>query len=98
MLKIPSGSPSPSPDAGYGSMIVPIQIDDRYRGWSGPAEELGEIASKELKRTDPQSVGEASDDQAELNERAIRYYVSMGVLDPPGRVGKESRYRWRHLV
>jgi DNA-binding transcriptional MerR regulator len=35
---------------------------------------------------------------AEGNERLLRHYVSMGVVDKPSREGREALYGFRHLV
>ena len=35
---------------------------------------------------------------AEGNERLLRHYVSMGVVDKPSREGRDARYGFRHLV
>lgn len=33
-----------------------------------------------------------------VNPRLVRYYTTQGVLDRPQRVGREARYRYRHLL
>ncbi len=34
----------------------------------------------------------------EVTVRLIRHYTSLGMLDDPGREGKEARYNYRHLL
>lgn len=34
----------------------------------------------------------------EVNARLVRHYASLGMLDEPGREGKEARYTYRHLL
>lgn len=34
----------------------------------------------------------------EGNERLLRHYVSMGVVDKPSREGRDALYGFRHLV
>lgn len=33
-----------------------------------------------------------------VNPRLIRHYTSLGMLDAPDKVGKEARYKYRHLL
>ena len=33
-----------------------------------------------------------------INERLVRYYASVGVIDRPDRQGRDSTYGFRHLV
>jgi DNA-binding transcriptional MerR regulator len=65
-----------------------IHIPDEHRPWLGNAEELAELANKVQRDTGVDS---------EINERLVRYYVTMGVLDRPRRTGKEARFSFRHL-
>lgn len=37
-------------------------------------------------------------DPAKTSERLVRYYVSVGVLDRPDRVGRDAAYGYRHLL
>lgn len=34
----------------------------------------------------------------EVNPRLVRHYTSQGMLDEPGKEGKEARYGYRHLL
>lgn len=34
----------------------------------------------------------------ELNERLVRHYISMGLIDKPEKAGRENRYTLRHLL
>jgi DNA-binding transcriptional MerR regulator len=65
-----------------------VHIPDEHRAWLGSAEELAELANRVQRETGADS---------EINERLVRYYVTMGVLDRPRRLGKEARYSFRHL-
>jgi DNA-binding transcriptional MerR regulator len=67
-----------------------IYLPDAYASWQGTAEQLADVAAKELAAT------EVPD--APLNERLIRYYVTMGLLDPPARRGKEALFGVRQLM
>jgi DNA-binding transcriptional MerR regulator len=67
-----------------------IYLPDAYASWQGTAEQLADVAVKELAAT------EVPD--APLNERLIRYYVTMGLLDPPARRGKEALFGVRQLM
>ncbi|MBX3167784.1 MAG: MerR family transcriptional regulator [Candidatus Eremiobacteraeota bacterium] len=43
-------------------------------------------------------VGFSQKVREEVNLRLIRHYTSIGTLDEPGKLGKESRYSFRHLL
>jgi len=82
---------SPPPPAFGRAQFGLINIPDRFANWAGgSAQELAETANEVLAET------EVPD--AELNERLVRHYVTMGVLDPPVRKGREAIFGLRHLV
>lgn len=64
---------------------------DDYRNWRGTAAELGATAAAYLR-----DVG--VDDDQELTERLVRYYVQQGVLDRPVREGREALFGYRQLL
>ena len=66
-----------------------VHVPELYRGWTGSADDLAQIANKELQGTQGIDPG--------LNERLIRYYVTMGVIDRPRRSGKEALFGFRHF-
>jgi len=65
-----------------------VHVPDEHRAWLGNAEELAELANKIQRETGIDSG---------INERLVRYYVTMGVLDRPRRIGKEAQFSFRHL-
>jgi DNA-binding transcriptional MerR regulator len=73
-----------------GAQLGFIHVPDAYATWQGTAEQLAGVAVKELAATEVP--------EAPLNERLIRYYVTMGLLDPPIRRGKEAFFGVRQLV
>lgn len=67
-----------------------VELPDRFRSWHGTADELAEVGTTQFAKTDLPD--------ARLNARLIRHYVSMGVLDPPTRRGREAHFGFRQLV
>jgi len=67
-----------------------IQVPERYRDWSGNAEQLAALASEEIRRSSGVDPG--------ISERLVRYYVTMGAVDRPRRAGKEALFGMRHLA
>jgi DNA-binding transcriptional MerR regulator len=67
-----------------------VHIPEEHRAWTGSAEELAELANAEIRKS--------SGVDPELNERLVRYYVSMGAIDRPLRVGREARFGFRHFA
>lgn len=63
--------------------------------WS--AEEFVHIVNQLLPDFLP-DIGFSQKVREEVNLRLIRHYTSIGSLDEPGKLGKESRYTFRHLL
>jgi hypothetical protein len=60
--------------------------------WSGNAQQLAnelELVTKKLG---------IPDTDVNPNERLVRHYVSLGILDRPTREGKEAIYRYHHII
>src|SRR3954451_7903331 len=64
---------------------------ERHAGWHGGAAELARLAAEVLAE-----LGLPADPRP--SERLVRDYVQRGILDRPGREGKEARYGFRHLA
>jgi len=63
--------------------------------WS--AEEFVNVVNRLLPDFLP-DIGFSQKIRDEVNLRLIRHYTSIGSLDEPGKLGKESRYTYRHLL
>jgi len=63
-----------------------------WENWSGTAAEMVSEVAQIM-----QEIG-MRDDGTEPNERLIRHYVSVEILDRPTRVGKEAIYNFRQLL
>jgi len=63
-----------------------------WENWSGTAAEMVSVVAQIM-----QDIG-MRDDGTEPNERLIRHYVSVEILDRPTRVGKEAIYSFRQLL
>ena len=70
--------------------VVKELIQD-WKNWSGNAQQL----ATELERI-TQKLG-VPDPDVKPNERLVRHYVSLGILDRPVREGKEAIYRFHHI-
>ncbi len=68
-----------------------------YSQASWSAEEFVTIANRLLPEFLP-DIGFSQKVREEVNLRLIRHYTSIGSLDEPGKLGKESRYTFRHLL
>lgn len=68
--------------------MLPIASDN----WHGNAEQLAREALR-LMRRHP-----ALSDQTAPNERLVRDYVRRGIVSAPDHIGREARYRYRHLI
>ena len=75
------------------------KIIDEYHIFTGSADELiknatllSESISLALEASD------ATEGEGEGNERLLRHYVSMSVVDKPVREGREAKYNFRHLL
>lgn len=80
------------PPSAFGvTQLGVVHIPDKFSKWTGgSAEELADIANQVLSET------EVPD--ADLNERLVRHYVTMGVIDPAVRRGRDAIFSLRHLV
>jgi DNA-binding transcriptional MerR regulator len=63
----------------------------KYKNWSGSAEELVETVGLVVDEVVP-------DDELEPNVRLLRHYQSLGAVSKPERVGKGAVYNYRHLL
>lgn len=72
--------------------MFPSQALQQYAGFSGSAEELIGVIDK-ITDAVPMGIG-----PGEANERLIRHYVAVRVLDRPERMGKGVVYGYRHLL
>ena len=63
-----------------------------WENWSGTAAEMVSVVAQIM-----QDIG-MRDDGTEPNERLIRHYVSVEIIDRPTRVGKEAIYSFRQLL
>ena len=73
--------------------MFPSQALQQHAGFSGSADEFGALIDH-IAYQHPH-IGVAA---GEANERLIRHYVSVGVLDRPERAGKSVVYGFRHLL
>ena len=73
--------------------MFPSQALQQHAGFSGSADEFGTLIDQ-IAYQHPH-IGVAA---GEANERLIRHYVSVGVLDRPERAGKSVVYSFRHLL
>jgi DNA-binding transcriptional MerR regulator len=77
---------------------------DRYRDWEGTAAELANEASavaEDIRISDGDAEkGGNAENRAPWrpNERLVRHYVQVGILDRPERAGKEAHFRFRQLI
>lgn len=79
------------PSAFGGAQLGVVHIPDKFNNWAGgSAQELADVANQVLAETE---VPDAS-----LNERLVRHYVTVGVIDPPVRRGRDAIFSLRHLV
>lgn len=65
---------------------------DRYAHWEGTAAELADASERiaaDLGLDEP---------DAPLNERLVRHYVQVGVLERPERKGKEAHFGFRQIA
>src|SRR5579871_3173236 len=53
--------------------------------------------SQEQEPTGPFTIGELAE-RADVTPRTIRYYVSEGLLPPPGGAGQQRVYSYEHLL
>lgn len=60
--------------------------------WHGNAEQLAREAVRVMRQHPGLS------DQPAPNERLVRDYVRRGIVSNPDHVGREARYRYRHLI
>ena len=76
-----------------------IHFIDKFQDFNGNADELIRNATK---LSESISLGlDASDStegEGEGNERLLRHYVSLNVVDKPLRQGREAIYNFRHLL
>lgn len=65
---------------------------DGYERWEGTAAELADVAER--------VAAELGLDEADtrLNERLVRYYAQVGVLERPERKGKEAHFGFRQIA
>jgi hypothetical protein len=63
-----------------------------YRHWEGTAAELADFAAQVLKALN------VPEDSPTPNERLVRNYVQLGILERPERRGKEAHFGFRQLV
>lgn len=68
---------------------VPYQLRNNF---SGSADELIDAAMQLGRKLKLQ------EETAESNERLLRHYVSMNVVDKPAREGRDAKYGFRHLA
>jgi hypothetical protein len=68
------------------------QLEKLRNDFQGGAEALIEKAQEIAKALNLDQEGN------EGNERLLRHYVSMGVVDKPSREGRDALYGFRHLV
>ena len=73
--------------------MFPSQLLQQHTGFSGSADDL--CALIDQLATEQPGLGVTA---GEANERLIRHYVSMGVLDRPERAGKGVLYGFRQLL
>ncbi len=68
-----------------------------YSKASWSAEEFVQVVNRLLPEFLP-DIGFNQKIREEVNLRLIRHYTSIGAVDEPGKLGKESRYSYRHLL
>ena len=73
------------------SMRFSIPIPDAAHAFRGSAAQLAELCNRLL-------VEVGIEQEAVANERLIRHYVSVDVLSPPVRQGREAVYGVRHVA
>lgn len=64
----------------------------QFQDFMGNAQELADVAIDCAKNH------HWSIDAAKINERLVRYYVTVMVLDKPSRLGRDATYQYRHLL
>ena len=72
-------------------VVMNKQLTD-WEGWNGTAADMANVVPQIM-----QEIG-LRDDSTEPNERLIRHYVSVEILDRPTRVGKEAIFGFRQLL
>ena len=76
-----------------------------FQEFNGDAEELTQAATElcdaldlHLDSNSMPAMKEGAAPESEGNERLLRHYVSVDVVDKPSREGREARYGFRHLL
>ena len=72
------------------------EILDTYQNFKGNSDQLT-LAAGKLAESLSLAL-EPSEGEAEGNERLLRYYVSLNVVDKPDRQGRDAVYNFRHLL
>jgi DNA-binding transcriptional MerR regulator len=73
-----------------------LEILDTYQDFKGNSDQLT-LAAGKLAESLSLAL-EPSEGEAEGNERLLRYYVSLNVVDKPDRQGRDAVYNFRHLL
>jgi DNA-binding transcriptional MerR regulator len=68
----------------------------RYAGNKWTLEEFVSVVNEAIPEVLPGESGQRG--REEVNARLVRHYTTLGMLDEPGREGKEARYSYRHLL
>ncbi|RPJ87633.1 MAG: MerR family transcriptional regulator [Acidobacteria bacterium] len=78
------------------SLVITLQkLKAKNPSWS--LDEFVDVANQLL----PQYLsteGVSGRSQEQVNARLVRHYTGLGLVDRPGRAGKEARYGYRHLL
>jgi DNA-binding transcriptional MerR regulator len=72
--------------------IIPLPLPAELADWHGTASQLADQCNALLA-----AAGLPEDDGA-ANERLVRHYVQVGVLDPPERAGREALFDVRQVL
>ena len=72
------------------------EILNTYQDFKGSSDQLT-LAAGKLAESLSLAL-EPSEGEAEGNERLLRYYVSLNVVDKPDRQGRDAVYNFRHLL
>lgn len=68
----------------------------QFAGHKWTLDEFVSIVNEALPLVLPGDSGQRG--REEVNARLVRHYTTLGMLDEPGREGKEARYSYRHLL
>ena len=76
--------------------VLNSEILSNYQYFKGSSDQLT-LAAGKLAESLSLAL-EPSEGEAEGNERLLRYYVSLNVVDKPDRQGRDAVYNFRHLL